>query len=311
MAFQAPVQKYTGAIREIPVGGGGLKIGGETAYPFYLFEGAMPNKPLIAMEVYDEKPTDWAEAAIEPFKDVCGDPVAWAKLNVEKYGAELIALQLVSIDPNGSNGSAAQAAETVKKVADAVSVPVMALGVNNVEKDMEVLSLVAQVCEGKNLIIGPVTEGNHKKVGAPCIGYKHTVMASTPIDVNLAKQLNILLGNLGVQDDKLLIDPTTGSLGYGLEYTYTVMERIRMAALAQKDEKLQLPFFANIGKEVWKTKEAKLGGEDAKMGDPAKRGIVMEVVTAVTLMLAGASLLSLRHPESVKLVKEYIADFLG
>jgi len=313
LAFEIPKQKYTGAIKEIPIGkeGSQLKIGGDTAYPYYLFEGEMPNKPVIAMEVYDEKPEDWADAVVEPFKDVLEDPVAWAKLNIEKYGAEAIALQLISIDPNATNAPAEEAAETAKKVAEAVDVPLMVLGVNNVEKDMEVLRLVAEVCEGHSLMLGPVTEGNHKQIGAPAIGYKHTVMASTPIDVNLAKQLNILLGNLGVPADKLIIDPTTGALGYGMEYSYTVMERIRMAALAQNDTQLQYPFFANVGKEVWKTKEAKLGGEDPKMGDPSKRGIIMECVTAVCLMLAGAGILAVRHPESVKRLKEYIAEFLG
>lgn len=311
MAFEVPLLKYNGVIRETEIGQEGKKItvGGESAYPFYLFEGKMPHTPKIAMEVYDEEPQEWAAAVVEPFKDVLADPVAWAKLNVEKYGADMIALQLISIDPNGTNASADAAAATAKKVADAVDVPVMVLGVNNVEKDMEVLRKVAEVCEGKNVLIGPVTEGNHKQIGAPCIGYKHTVIASTPIDVNLAKQLNILLGNLGVTEDKIIMDPTTGSLGYGMEYSYSVFERLRMAALAQQDAKLALPIIANIGKEVWKTKEAKLGADEAKYGDPSKRGIVMETVTAVSLMLAGADIIILRHPESVRLIREYIAAF--
>lgn len=313
MALEIPKQRYSGTIKEIPVGkeGNQLVVGGETAFPFYFFEGEMPNRPRIAMEVYDEKPTEWAEACLEPFKDVLEDPVAWAKLNVEKYNAEMIALQLVSTDPNATNASPESAAETAQKVAEAVDVPVMALGVNNVEKDMEVLRLVAEKCEGKNLMIGPVTEGNHKQVGAPSIGYKHTVMASTPIDVNLAKQLNILLTNLGVQADKLIIDPTTGALGYGMEYSYTVMERIRMAAIASNDTQLQYPFFANVGKEVWKTKEAKLGGDDPSYGDPNTRGIIMECITAVCLMLAGADILAIRHPKSVEMLNKYLDLFLA
>jgi acetyl-CoA decarbonylase/synthase complex subunit delta len=138
------------------------------------------------------------------------------------------------------------------------------------------------------------------------------VAASSPIDVNLAKQLNILLGNLGVKMEKIVIDPTTGGLGYGLEYTYSVMERLRMAALTQEDDKLQLPIICNMAHEVWKTKEAKLSNEEApELGDAAKRGILMEAVTAVTLALAGADVLIMRHPEAVKLVRNFISQMYG
>jgi acetyl-CoA decarbonylase/synthase complex subunit delta len=157
-----------------------------------------------------------------------------------------------------------------------------------------------------------VEEGDHKQIGAAALGYNHTVAASTPIDVNLAKQLNILLGNLGVKPDKVIIDPTTGGLGYGLEYTYSVMERLRMAALTQEDDKLQLPIICNMAHEVWKTKEAKLSSDEApELGDAAKRGILMEAVTAVALALAGADVLIMRHPEAVKLVRNFISQMRG
>lgn len=285
-----------------------LKVGGETAYPFYSFEGAMPNLPKIAMEVLDSEPEEWAAAALEPFKDVASDPVAWAKKCVNDYGAEMICLNMVSTDPNGMNRSAADAAAVAKSVVDAVDVPVIVFGTLNADKDTELLKLVAEQNEGKNLIIGPVQESNHKQVGAPAIGYKHTVVANTPIDVNLAKQLNILLGNLGVPDDKILVDPTVGGIGYGLEYTYSVMERDRMAALVQQDDKLQNPIFCFVSKEVWKTKEAKMGADDPAMGDPAKRGVLMEAMTAATLLLAGANVLVMRHPEAIKLAKALMAE---
>jgi acetyl-CoA decarbonylase/synthase complex subunit delta len=161
-----------------------------------------------------------------------------------------------------------------------------------------------------NLMIGPVVEENYKQVGAGAIGYKHTAVANTPIDINLAKQLNILLGNLGVPDDQILVDPTTGGLGYGIEYTYSVMERDRMAALTQQDERLQFPILCNMAKEVWKTKEAKTSSEEAPtLGDAKRRGILMEATTAIVLLLAGADVLVMRHPDAVKLVREMIADF--
>ena len=259
MAFEIPKVTYTGKIKTVKLGKGpkAVNVGGETAYPFHLFEGEMPHAPRIAMEVYDVPPEEWPEAALEPFKDVANDPVAWAKKCVQSYGAEMIALQLVSTDPNGLNRSADEAAQTAKKVAAAVDVPVIVWGSGNVEKDADVLRKVAETCDGMNLIIGPVAEGNYKQVGAGAIGYKHTAIASTPIDINLAKQLNILMGNLGVPDEQIIVDPTTGGLGYGIEYTYSVMERDRMAALTQQDERLQFPILCNMAKEVWKTKEAK------------------------------------------------------
>lgn len=312
MTFAIPKTTYTGTIKEVVLGKGpkAVKVGGEAAYPFHLFEGAMPNAPRIAIEVYDAAPDDWAAAALKPYQDVINDPVGWAKKAVEAYGAELIALQLVSTDPNGLNRSSAEATETAKKVAAAVDVPVIVYGSGNPEKDSELLRLVAETCDGMNLVLGPVVEDNYKQVGAGAIAYKHAVAACTPIDINLAKQLNILLGNLGVPDAQLIVDPTTGGLGYGIEYTYSVMERDRMAALTQQDERLQFPIICNLAKEVWKTKEAKAEGS-ALYGDAAQRGIVMEAMTAQVLLLAGADVLIMRHPEAIKLVREMITDLMA
>jgi len=312
MSFAIPKTAYTGKIKEVVLGKGpkALTVGGETSYPFHIFEGEMPHPPRIAIEVYDTPPDDWSEASLAPYKDVIADPVAWAKKAVDVYGADLIALQLVSTDPNGLNRSSEEATETAKKVAASVDVPIIVYGSGNPEKDAELLRKVAEACDGMNLVIGPVVEGNYKQVGAGAIAYKHTVAATTPIDINLAKQLNILLGNLGVPDGQLIVDPTTGGLGYGIEYTYSVMERDRMAALTQQDERLQFPIICNMAKEVWKTKEAKATAEDAPLlGDPTRRGVLMEAITAQLLLLAGADVMVMRHPEAVRLVREMIADF--
>jgi acetyl-CoA decarbonylase/synthase complex subunit delta len=154
-----------------------------------------------------------------------------------------------------------------------------------------------------------VEEADHKKIGAAAIAYKHTVVAATPIDINLAKQLNILLGNLGIPDTHLAMDPTVSSIGYGIEYCFSVMERMRMAALTQQDAKLQFPIICNLAKEVWKTKEAKISSnDDPKMGDAKKRGILLEAMSATILLMAGADVLIMRHPEAIRLVKEMIAD---
>ncbi len=313
MTFEVPKVSYTGKIREISLGreGNTVIVGGESCYPFHLFEGEMPNPPKIAMEVYDSEPEDWPDTALEPFADVIKEPAAWARKCVDTYGAEMIALQLASTDPNDKDISADEAAKITKEVSDAVDVPMIVLGCGNVEKDTDVLKAVCEACEGRDLIIGPVVEGNYRAIGATAIGYKHTVVASTPIDINLAKQLNILLGNLNVPDEKIIIDPSTGALGYGLEYCYSVMERIRMAALIQEDERLQFPIISNLAREVWKTKEVKVPESEAPLlGDIKKRGILIEALTAQCVLLAGADILVMRHPEAISLVKESIKDLM-
>jgi len=311
MAFEIPKISYSGKIKEITLGKGdkAVTVGGETSYPFHLFEGDIPRLPQIAMEVYDTPPDNWPEAALEPFTGVTDDPVAWAKKCVNDYGAKMICLQLESTDPNGLNRGADEAAEVVKKVADNITVPLIVWGTANHDKDTEVLKKVCEVCQGKSLIVGPVEEGDYKKIAAAALGYGHTVIASTPIDINLAKQLNILLGNLGVPDDKIIIDPTVSGIGYGIEYCYSVIERIRMAALIQQDEKLQFPIICNIAKETWKTKEAKiLTEEEPKLGDSKKRGILMEAMSAMVLLLAGGDIIIMRHPEAIGLIREMITE---
>ena len=309
MGFQFFKESYTGKIREITLGKGkkAVTVGGENCYPFYQFEGAMPNPPRIAMEVWDMLPEEWPAAALAPFKAVASDAAAWAKKCVKEYGAEIIVLQLKSIDPNGKNASAAEAVATVKKVRAAVDVPLVIWGCANTEKDEVVLKKIAEECQGDNLILGPVEDKNHKAIGAAAMGFGHSVIASSPIDVNLAKQVNILLENLGVPTDRMLIDPTTGGLGYGMEYSYSVMERIRMAALAQGDEKLQLPLINNLGNEVWKCKEAKQEAQDVPaLGDPERRAILMEAVGAVSYLMSGSNILIMRHPEAIRLARSYI-----
>ena len=309
MGLEVFKESYAGSIKEIAIGKGdqAVTVGGETCYPFYQFEGDMPNKPKIAMEVWDMEPEDWPEAATSPFKDVLSDPAAWAKKCVDDYGADMVVLQLKSTDPNGQDAGPDDAVATVKKVLDAINVPLVVWGTANAQKDEDVLKKISEECDGASLTLGPVEDKNHKGIGASAMGYGHTLISSSPIDVNLAKQVNILLENLGVSMDKLIVDPTTGGLGYGLEYSYSVMERLRMAALAQGDDKLQLPIINNLANEVWKCKEAKQTVEEAPtLGDPEKRGVLMEAVGAVNYLLAGSNVLIMRHPEAVRLARAFI-----
>ncbi|MBF0530975.1 MAG: hypothetical protein HQK55_17260, partial [Deltaproteobacteria bacterium] len=197
--------KYSGKINEVVLGSTKtVTVGGQTCYPFFTFEGQMPNKPKVAMEIWDVDPeSDWPDAAKAPFKDVLAQPGPWAKKCVE-YGADVIVIQLKSTDPNALDKGAAEAVATVKAVLEAVDIPVMVYGVSNDKKDIETLSAIAETFQNKNLVLGPVVDKNHKQIGAQALAYGHVVAANSPIDVNLAKQLNILLGNLGVNNSKII-----------------------------------------------------------------------------------------------------------
>jgi acetyl-CoA decarbonylase/synthase, CODH/ACS complex subunit delta len=311
MAFVAPNEKATGQIGTVSIGTGtgAVVVGGEKAMAFHAFDDESPNPPRIAVEVYDREPADWPAPLAEVYSGVWGDPVAWAKFNVAELGADMVALQLASTDPNREDTSADDAAALAKKVADAIDVPLIVYGSGNVEKDADVLAKVAEACHGMRIVVGPVKDDNHRTLGAAAMGFDAIVAGESPIDVNMAKQLNILLGNLGVKSDSILIDPSTGSLGYGLEYTYSVIERDRLSALTQNDKTLQMPIISNTGKEVWKTKEAKIGeGDMPAWGDAKQLGVSWEIITATALLVAGADIVMLRHPASIKTMRALIEE---
>lgn len=305
MSFEAPIEQTKGTIREVVIGAD-KKVGGETTFPFHLWEGEMPNPPMIAMEVYDE-PQEWPETVQKVYESVMNDPVAWARMCQDDLGADAICLQLKSTDPNGSDASPEAAAETVKNVMAAVDIPVMVYGCGTPDKDAETLKKIAEQLPDDNIPIGPVEESNHRLIGAAAMGYKKPVIGFTSMDVNLAKQLNVLLSQLGVPEDKIIIDPTTGALGYGLEYCYSIMERDRLAALLQNDGKMQMPIFNNLAPETWKAKESRVSEEEEPTyGNVETRGILWEAITATTLLLAGSDILVMRHPQAVKLVRTAI-----
>ncbi|RLB70846.1 MAG: acetyl-CoA decarbonylase/synthase complex subunit delta [Deltaproteobacteria bacterium] len=315
MAFSVQTEKYSGKMGTLTFGSGdqAITVGGQAAMPFATFDGELPNKPIVAMEVYDVVSPDWPAAVVEPFKDVINDPIAWAKKNVEEYGAKAICLQLISTDPNGEDKDAAYAADLVAKMLDAISVPLVVWGSGNVEKDAEVLAKVCEVSEGKNLLVGPAVEENYKKIAAAALGYGHSVVSQSPIDVNMAKQMNILISNLGLPMNKIIMEPSTAALGYGVEYSYSVMERISLAALAQNDEKMQCPIINDIGKECWKAREVMLTDEEEPSFGPdqEKRGVLWEAITALDMAIAGSNLLIMRNPKAVKLVEESIDELMA
>jgi acetyl-CoA decarbonylase/synthase complex subunit delta len=296
MQYRAPVESYAGTVREITIGTGTktLKIGGETVLPFHFFDqGSIPNLPRLALEVWDMPPRDWARWAVEPFQDVISDPVRWAQKCVG-YGADAVCLQLVSADPAAKDTSPGAAAQLVKAVAEAVPVPLIVYGPDDEKKNAAVMAKVAEVCRGQNLLLGPAVKENYEAISKAVLEHGHCLIAQTSLDINLMKELNIKICK-SFPPDRVVIDPISSALGYGMEYSFSIMERIKQTGVIFKDGMTQMPIIANLAGECWKTKEAK---------EDRNQGVLWEGMTAVSLLLAGANLAVLRHPETLRYVKK-------
>ena len=308
MPIQIPQEKWGGKVREITLGAtkteGGTRsrtviVGGETTLPFLHFEGQIPHTPVVAVEVKSRRPDDWSPLLLEAWGDVAGDPAAWAKA-AEDAGADLILLTLDLKD------SAADARKALRNVLGATGLPLLVFGPGQAEKDNELVVAVAEEGKGERLVIGVCEDKNYRTIVAAALAHGHLVNSRTPMDVNLAKQLVILIKDMGMPIERIIMDPSTGALGYGIEYGYSVMERLRLAAL-QGDSMTQQPMLVTPGEEAWKTKEAKVGdGVPEAWGDWATRAIDWETLTAVTLVESGADLVAVRHPESLRRVQRTI-----
>ena len=308
-------EKWSGKISEITIGAtaqeGGTRsskimAGGESTLPFLIQEGGMPNPPVIAMEVLDSEPADWPEALKEPFKKVLKDPVEWALVCQNEFKASLLCLKLAGAHPDSGNRTPDQCAELVKNILKKVSVPLVILGCGDDDKDNLVLPKVSEAAKGERCLLGDVTEKNYKTLVASCIADGHNIIAESPIDVNIAKQVNILISEMGFPLDKIVINPTIGALGYGMEYAYSIMERARCAALIG-DKMLAMPFICFVGQEAWRAKEAKTPVSlIPEWGDENRRGILWEAATATCMLQAGADILIMRHPKAIEATRSYI-----
>jgi CO dehydrogenase/acetyl-CoA synthase delta subunit len=295
MQYRAPVEAYTGTVREITIGTGSkvLKLGGETALPFHFFDqGGIPHPPHLALEVWDMPPKGWARWALEPYQDVISDPVKWAAKCVE-YGANAVCLQLMSADPAAGDTPPEAAAQLVRAVAEAIPVPLIVYGPDDEKKNAVVLAKVAEVCRGQNLLMGPAVKENYEAIAKAVLEHGHCLIAETSLDINLMKELNIKICK-SFPPDRVVIDPVSSALGYGMEYSFSIMERIKQTGVIFKDGMTQMPITANLAGECWKTKEAK---------EDRTQGILWEGMTAVSLLLAGANMAVLRHPETLRYVK--------
>ena len=241
-----------------------------------------------------------------------GDPASWAKA-AEKLGVRLLVLALSATSRDGKPNTPANAVQTVKSVLASTGLPLIVFGPGQADLDNELLVAVSEATKGERLALGICEDNNYRTIVATAMANGHVVCARTPMDVNLSKQLNILISDMGLASDSILMDPSTAAVGYGIEYGYSVMERLRLAAL-QGDPMTQSPIIVTPGFEAWKTKEAKFGGVEfgipASWGDWAVRAICWETLTAVTLLEAGADILVLRHPESIRRVQQTIDELM-
>jgi acetyl-CoA decarbonylase/synthase complex subunit delta len=314
VTVEIPTERWTGTIREVTLGAtaaeGGSRtktvtVGGETTLPFLRFEGEMPHAPVIGIEVQDGYPADWSSVLLEAWGDVVNDPAAWAK-KAEELGADVILLKLRGADGGGTPTTGEQAAATIKAVLGATGLPVVVKGPGQAELDNTLLVAVAEAASGERLALGLCEDKNYRTIVAGALAHGHLVVASSPIDVNLAKQLNILITDMRLPLERVLMDPTTGALGYGLEYTYSVMERLRIAALTG-DGMTQQPMICFVGEESWRQKESRaVEGVPEEWGDIEKRGITWEIVTATALLESGADILVLRHPKAIDVIRDTI-----
>lgn len=318
MPIELPKDTWPGAVRSVTIGAtaqdGGTRtstvtVGGEKAMPFLSFEAAIPNRSVLAIEIKDHRPEDWSSLLLDAWGEAVNDPAAWAQA-AEKAGADLIQLSLSLNNVNGQPTKPEDAVASVKKVLEATGLPLIVFGPGQTEADNNLLVPIAEATKGERLVLGICEDKNYRTIVATAMANGHLVNARTPMDVNLAKQLNILISDMGMPLDRIIMDPTTGALGYGIEYGYSAMERLRLAAL-QGDSMTQLPMLVTPGFEAWKTKEAKVNvGVPDAWGDWTERSINWEVLTAVSLLEAGADIVVLRHPESVQRVKSAIYDWM-
>ncbi len=316
MAIEMPIESWSASVSTVVLGAtaddGGTRtstvtLGGETTLPFLDFEGETPHPPALAMEVLDTEPRGWPEPLAAPFGDVLGDPAAWAAKCVEEFDADLICLKLVGADPLGRDASPDECAETVRKVLEAVGVPLIIWGCGDYDKDNEVIPVCSQAAAGERCLLGTAVEDNYRTIAASALADGHLVIGESPLDISIQKQVNILLTEQRVPEDRIVMYQVTGAVGYGVEYAYSILERTRLAALSG-DKMLGMPMVSIVGSEAWKTKEAWM--EEPAWGPLERRGILWEAATAEMFLLSGTDMLIFWHPEALKYTRRLVEDLV-
>ena len=313
MAFVPKTQPYNGKINAVTLGTGdkAIVIGGQNVLPFYTFDAPIENAPKIGIEISDAA-NNWDAPALREFYAGCTTMVDYAKKAATMEGADFLCLNFESADPNGADRSVADCVADAKAVAEAVDLPLVIMGCKNMEKDGELCAKVSEALQGKNILVMSAKNEDYKTVGASvALAYGQKVGAETADDINLAKQLNIMLKGLSIAPEAIVMNIGTAAVGYGYEYVASTLDRVRLAALAQSDADLQMPIIAPVSPDTWSVKESSASEEDEPAwGCREERAIDMEVSTAAANLTGGADAVIMRHPAAVATIKKFIAELV-
>jgi len=313
MPFKKPVQKFNASINTVELGVGDKKVvmGGESVLPLYSFDGPIENAPKIGIEISDLGYADQVPG-ISGFYEGCATPADMAKKAATLEGVDFICLKLDSADPNGKDAPVEDCVATAKAVADATDLPLVIAGCKNDEKDANLFTKISDALQGKNILVLAAKEANYKGIAASAgLAYNQKVGAESAVDINLAKQLNVLVAQMGVNANSIVMNTGTAAAGYGFEYVVSTLDRIKAAALGQNDASLQYPIMTPVSSETWNVKEALVEEEDMPAwGSREKRGIAMEVATAAADLASGSNAVILRHPESIAAVSKLIKELI-
>ena len=309
-------ERWTSKINEVTIGAtkdeGGTRgktvtVGGQTTLPLMDFEGELPNPPVIAGYVSDVPP-DWPDVLKNAIGSEINDPVEWAQKSVETYGVDLLSLRLNGADPSGANRSADECAQVVESLLKAVDLPLIIWGCGDDAKDAEILPACSQIARGENCLLGSAKETNYLTIVAICKADKHKVISEAPVDINIGKQVNILLQDAGYELSDVVMFQTTAALGYGFDYVYTILERARSAGL-KGDKLMAAPQICDVGGEVWRIKDAVVDEDILPgWGKLEKRGPMWEATCAGNYLQAGADILIMAHPLAIETVQKTIAE---
>ena len=313
MPFTAKSGKFNASINVVEFGTGDkeVKIGGENVFPLYSFDAAIENAPKVGIEITDFGMEHEPEC-IKKYYEGCATLADMARKAASMEGVDFLSFRMEGGDPNGANKSTEELIGELKEIADAVDLPLVVCGCKNVEKDAELFSKAAEALNGKNAVILSAKEENYKTVGAAAgLAYKQIVGAESAVDINLAKQLNVLISQLGVDSKSVVMNVGSAAVGYGFEYVISTMDRVKAAALQQGDANLQMPIITPVASEAWGVKEAMASETDApEWGSQEERGIDMEVETAMAVIAAGSNAVILKHPESIKIISGLMKELV-
>ena len=313
MPIPEVAESFTGSVNRVTLGAtadsGGhrtstVTIGGSRNVVYGGPREDAGEKPVIAMDIIDTRPDDWTDTLCQCYQNVLDSPGDWARKCIKEFGADLICVKFDGVHPDKADKDAAHAVRVTEQVLSAVGVPLILWGCDNDEKDNQVLPKVSQAAKGENCLIGTVEESNYKSLTAIALADGHHLITKAPLDINIAKQVNILVSDMGFPLEKIVTFQATGALGYGIEYAYSIQERQRLAALAG-DKMMAMPVICDVGYESWRVKEAK-PADTAEWGDVKDRGPMWEATTAICLLQAGADIIRMRHPKAVATVKNFI-----